>query len=233
MKYRAAIFDLYGTLVGDNTGPPYTEVLYKIAALLSLPPQEFLAGWSETAEPRNLGVFPTIGDALVGICRDHGAAPDEDAIDRAARLRSDFGKNMLARPREQALETLAALQRMGMKLGLCSNCNPDTAANWETSPFESFFDAATFSCTAGLMKPDPEIYLRTAAALGAAPDDCVYIANGQHGELGGAFSEGMYPVLITPATDIPHILPEEDELALAKRSGRVIASLEEVLTIVR
>ena len=30
MKYKAVIFDLFGTLVGDIMGPPYTDVLKRI-----------------------------------------------------------------------------------------------------------------------------------------------------------------------------------------------------------
>jgi putative hydrolase of the HAD superfamily len=46
------------------------------------------------------------------------------------------------------------------------------------------------------MKPDAEIYLQTADALGVAPADTLYVGDGANDELRGALDVGMTPVLI-------------------------------------
>ena len=48
------------------------------------------------------------------------------------------------------------------------------------------------------MKPEPEIYLRTAEALGVEPADCFFVGDGANDELAGAERVGMTPVLFLP-----------------------------------
>jgi putative hydrolase of the HAD superfamily len=48
------------------------------------------------------------------------------------------------------------------------------------------------------MKPEPDIYLRTARALEVEPERCLYVGDGANDELAGAARVGMTPVLILP-----------------------------------
>jgi putative hydrolase of the HAD superfamily len=48
------------------------------------------------------------------------------------------------------------------------------------------------------MKPDPEIYLHTAEALGADPADCLFVGDGANDELRGAERVGMTAALFLP-----------------------------------
>lgn len=91
-----------------------------------------------------------------------------------------------------------------------------------------------FSSSAGLRKPDHRIYKLTLKKLGVEPTDCFFVGNGLSGELRGAHKLGMYPVLITPGNDegFLFMIPEHEEIALAKREGSVISSLEEVLNLI-
>ena len=45
------------------------------------------------------------------------------------------------------------------------------------------------------MKPEPEIYLRTARALDVEPAECFFVGDGANDELDGAERVGMTPVL--------------------------------------
>ena len=56
-----------------------------------------------------------------------------------------------------------------MKLGLISVCSEEVPAAWPETELAGLFDAETFSSECGLVKPEPEIYLRTARALGVEP----------------------------------------------------------------
>ena len=48
------------------------------------------------------------------------------------------------------------------------------------------------------MKPEPEIYLRTAEALGVEAADCFFVGDGANDELAGAERVGMTSVLFVP-----------------------------------
>jgi putative hydrolase of the HAD superfamily len=75
------------------------------------------------------------------------------------------------------------------------------------------------------MKPEPEIYLTTARALGVDPADAIFVGDGANDELGGAARVGMTPVLFAP-----HGEPQWQ--ALVGWSGLRITALDEVLVLV-
>ena len=57
VKYKAIIFDLFGTLVEDVIGPPYTDLVMRIASVLSMPADDFRQMWSDTVYARHTGAF--------------------------------------------------------------------------------------------------------------------------------------------------------------------------------
>ena len=76
-------------------------------------------------------------------------------------------------------------------------------AAWPETELAGLFDAETFSSDCGLMKPEPEIYLRTARALEVEPGECYFVGDGANDELGGAARVGMTPVLFLPSAEPP------------------------------
>ena len=235
MKYAAVIFDLFGTLVGDLVGPRYTDVLMRIASVLSLPANDFRRMWSNTFYARNTGAFQSVKVLLVHICRELSVQTKDDDVELAAQIRQDYARLIMTRPRIGTVDTLSQLRQRGHKLGLLSNCTPDAPVIWPETPFAPLFNVTVFSCSVGLMKPDHRIYQLTVERLGVESKDCLYVSNGQSGELRGAYEMGMYPVLITPDADeeFLSVPPEDEETALAEQEGTVFSSLEEVLTLVR
>lgn len=235
MKYQAVIFDLFGTLVGDLIGPQYTDVLISIATVLSVPADDFLQMWSDTSYARNTGAFHSVEANIVHICRELRVQPKGNDVKLAARIRQDYARRVMMKPRLGAVEVLSRLKQWGRKAGLISNCTPDVPAIWPETPFVPLFDVTVFSCSVGLKKPDHQIYKLTIERLGVESKYCLYVANGQSGELRGACEVAMYPVLITPGIDEGFLCmpPEDEETALVERKGIVISSLEEVLALVR
>lgn len=235
MKYKAVIFDLFGTLVCDIVGLRYTDTLVRIAKVLSVPADDFLKMWSGTSYERNTGAFQSIEANVIHICRELGVQPKDKNLKLAAQLRQDYARSVMSKPRFGAVEVLSRLKQSGYKVGLISNCTPNAPAIWPETPFAPLVDVALFSCSVGLMKPDHQIYKLTLERLKVEAKDCIYVANGFEGELCGACEVGMYPVLITPDADkeFLYLPPDDEERALAEREGTVISSLEEVLTLVR
>jgi putative hydrolase of the HAD superfamily len=63
----------------------------------------------------------------------------------------------------------------------------------------AFFEAAVFSCTARVRKPDPRAYELVLNSLGIGPEHVLYVGDGTDAELRGAAEAGLYPLLVTPS----------------------------------
>ena len=234
MKYTGIIFDLFGTLVGDVAGPPGADTQRRMASVLSVPSDDLLEIWSDTFYERNIGVFPSLEDLLNHICKELGVQPKADSVKLAVQIGQEYARSVMMKPRKGAISTLRELRQRGYKLGLLSNCSPGPPLIWPETPFAPLFDATVFSSSVGLMKPDHQIYQLVVELLGVESKGCVYVSNGQRGEVRGAYEEGMYPVVITPNSDDEFFCgpPEDEEKTLAEQEGTVISALKEVLDIV-
>jgi HAD superfamily hydrolase (TIGR01509 family) len=73
------------------------------------------------------------------------------------------------------MPALGSLRRGGVRLGLVSNCSRLTRALLPTWPFGTSFDAIVLSCEVGTVKPDPAIVLAAVDALGASPEDGIFV----------------------------------------------------------
>ena len=229
MKYRAVIFDLYGTLVDELWYPYRQEVTYQrmvseIAATLRVRIEDFRRVWSDTSHRQNLGELkPTIA-TLTYLCGVLNVEVSNEQLEHAAAIRLEHMRRSL-KPRDGALETLARLRDADLKTGLISNCISDTSDLWPSTPFVSLFDMVVFSCDVGMKKPDLRIYTLGCDCLGVEPGDCLFIGDGSSGELTGATSVGMDAVLIRAPDDTENGDREDWQ-------GTRISSVEEVLGLV-
>ena len=64
------------------------------------------------------------------------------------------------------------------------------------------FDLIVGSAVEKVMKPDPEIYVRTLARLGRQPDEAVFIDDFAH-NIAAAQALGMSTIHFRPGTDVP------------------------------
>jgi len=227
MRYKAVVFDLFGTLVDYLEVDEYWQALEEIAETLSLPPDDFLAQWRQTFPRRMTGEFPDLAENYRVVCKTLGARADEEGIREAVKKRIDFTRITL-KAREDAASTLEKLKEQGFKLALISDCSIEVPMLWKETPFAELIDIPVFSCTAGMKKPDPRIYHLACQRLGVEPGDCLYVGDGSSDELAGAARVGMHPVLIrTPY--------EEDSgkyrIRAADWDGTRISKLSEVLDL--
>jgi len=228
MKYKAVIFDLFGTLVDNFSLREQQDILARLASIVSAPADEFMRLWFGTFNERATGVFGSLEGNIEHICRKLGILAKAPQIQQAARIRRDFTRRAL-RPRPDAVSVLSRLKSRGYKTALISDCSAETPAAWGDTPLAPLIDVAVLSCLVGLKKPDPRIYQKAAQQLGVEPQTCLYVGDGSSGELTGAATVGMYPVLLRlPGEDSTdaHQIDREDW------NGPTISSLTEVLTLV-
>jgi putative hydrolase of the HAD superfamily len=227
MKYKAVIFDLFGTLVDNFVRGEYESVLREMASILKMPFEDFQRIWIESFPERVTGAHATQKASIDYICRKLNARVTGKQIEHAFRVRLDYTKRTVV-PRRDALETLARLKEKHYKIGLISDCSGEVPMVWDSTPFAPYFDATVFSCVARIKKPDPRIYKLATDALKVRPQDCLYIGDGSSHELTGALQAGMHPVLILDPDESvdAHYIDREDDWP-----GPKIASLTEVIAL--
>jgi putative hydrolase of the HAD superfamily len=183
---RAVVFDLFETLV-DYDESRSREFAEQVAGLCGREPDEFRRVWLEGRPVRETGpMAPYLGS--LGL--------EGDAMHGFLEQRRAFTREVLARPRDGAVDTLRELRSRGLRTGLITVCSEDTVDVWAESPFAGLFDAEVFSSSCGLRKPDPRIYRIALEGLGVDASDAVFVGDGANDELAGAERVGMQAVLV-------------------------------------
>lgn len=200
MKYKAVVFDLFGTIVDFLPSQDYHEMHLETARVLDVPAEEYRRLWDATIWDRDRGTHGDLHGSFQLVCEQLGICPTKEQLDEAIDIRLKLYARCL-KPRDGVMETLTALKAMGLKLGLISGCGFEVPMLWKSTPFSLLFDAPVFSCDARMSKPEPSIYLLACERLGVTPNECLYVADGMHGELTGASSVGMHAVLIRVSYD--------------------------------
>ena len=77
MKYKAAIFDLFGTLIENYTIERHESVLRQMASVLSAPSEDFVRLWYQTFNDRCLGILKTPEENIDYACKKLGVSADE------------------------------------------------------------------------------------------------------------------------------------------------------------
>ncbi|UCH79013.1 MAG: HAD family hydrolase, partial [Candidatus Coatesbacteria bacterium] len=151
MRYKAFIFDLFGTLVDIFSLETYREFLEEMCAVLGVAPADFASLWDEKADDRALGQIP-IAVQIAEVCRKLGVDVTPAQLERAVEMRIDFVRGILV-PRADAASTLAALRERGLRLGVISDCSEEVVRAWPDNPLAPLVDEAVLSAAVHLKKP--------------------------------------------------------------------------------
>ena len=113
------------------------------------------------------------GDLSVGDywARVAGRVPDTDGLGRL--VVADVASWL--HPDERALAGAARAARRGLRLAILSNAPVEVASAIDRSPWLSPFAPRLFSCHLHAVKPEPDAYHATLAALGAPPEDVIFL----------------------------------------------------------
>ena len=228
MPYKAIVFDLYGTLVGNYSRRGYDRVQEQMAAILGVPYPKFWQTMGETFKDRSLGINRSFADNIVEVCRRLNAQVDKTQIEQTVALNYEFTKHSII-PEPKVLEALGLLKRSGFRLGLITNCNANVPLLFPESPLAQYIDVPVFSCEERLKKPSHRIYEIASERLKLQPQECIYVGDGSGEELTGAAAVGMLPILKrADLTDVydPH-RPEVENW-----QGIAIDEISELRTII-
>jgi putative hydrolase of the HAD superfamily len=227
VKVQAVIFDLFGTLV-DGFAASSTGYQERFSAALGVDHEPFTQLWREITGRRTLGDFQTVEDSIEHVCARMGVSVTTEQMANAVKIRLELTRRALT-PRSDAISTVTRLKRVGLKIGLLSNCSIEIPMVWPETAFAEFFDSTIFSSQERLKKPDLRIYKVVCDRLGVLPEACLYVADGENYELAAAADVGMHPVLIrNPECDSDKLLLREAR----DWQGAAVSSLPEVVALI-
>ena len=206
---EAVIFDLDGVLMDS-------EQLWNSAKEALV--REAGGRWRSEAPTAMMGMSSPEWSAYL---RDELGVPmDADAINREVvrRMLDGYRRELPLLPgASQAVRALSAR----WPLGLASSSNREVIdLVLELADFGDAFRVAISSEEVERGKPAPDVYLAASAELGVQPAGCVAIEDSSNG-LRAAAAAGM-AVIAVPNEHYP---PEEDALALAATTVRVVGDV--------
>ncbi|MER7417677.1 HAD family hydrolase [Micromonospora peucetia] len=223
--YQAVLFDFFGTLTRSvQRGAAHRST----AELLGCPPRALVEVLDRTYYERACGRLGNAEATLRWVCEQAGVHPSDDAVrsavaSRHRAIRAD------TRLRDEAVPTLAALRRLGLRTGLISDCTHELPAFLPQLPIAPLLDVLVFSVQVGRCKPDPALYQAACRRLSLAPADCLYVGDGGSQELTGAERAGMTAIRLAAPDLAGHMVFNAD----AAWIGPVLRSLDEVVDLVR
>ena len=160
---KAVLFDLDGTLVDSMWmwGDIDVEYLKKHGHSLPRELQKEIEGMSFTESAVYFKERFQLADSLEVIQREW--------IDMA---KDKYANEVTMKP--GAISFLNYLREHGIRTGIAtSNSRELLNAVLESRDLKRYIDCAMTSCEAGAGKPAPDIYLKVAEVLGAAPSECL------------------------------------------------------------
>ncbi|HEA70451.1 hypothetical protein LCGC14_0747950 [marine sediment metagenome] len=226
MKYKAIVFDLFGTLVDSYSVQGYNKLLTEMASALELSHGDFSKIWRNTTYERCIGIFKTTEESIRHICNIIDESLSDENIRKCVQVRLENTRKGLT-PKNGAIDILNNLRGLGHKIGLITNCSAEVPLLWKNTEFFHLFDVTIFSASAGLKKPDAQIYNLACEQLGVEPTECLYIGDGDSNELSGASQLGMDAVMIRDPNEVdPYRLVEVDW------DGRKIEKFTEIMDLI-
>lgn len=193
---QAVLFDLDGTLL-DRRGSHARFILDQAARfrtqLRGVPPEKYLevaVRFDRNGLAARKESFPQIGLELAL------------SIELTETLMEDYRARFpsCCRLFPGVNETLDALRRRGLRLGVITNGSTAMqSGKLDAVALRPKLDAILISEVEGLGKPDAAIFRRAAARLDTVPSQCVFVGDNPDADIGGAKSSGMRAVWIRDA----------------------------------
>lgn len=189
----AVVFDFYGTLTPGRTAEAQRNARRAQAMALGVDPDAYDAELTATVDERFRGAGGDVVGSLRWVTARLGLDVAPTYLDRGAALRLE-NERTFGEPRPEAVDVLRAISARGLPIGLVSDCSAELPVYFGDLPVAPFVQAPVFSFVTGSRKPEPDNYLHCCAALGVAPQDCLYVGDGGSDELAGAREVGMRAV---------------------------------------
>lgn len=178
---KALVFDMDGVIIDSE--PIHTELTVDVLKDVGVTPTENEI--YEFVGVRNEEMW----DALIKRYNINESIEKLMARQKAYKIERFF--NAKLEPIDGVLDLLRAANRKGLKIALATS-SPRYFAKYVLKAVKVavFFDILVTADEISNSKPDPEIYLKAAEALGLLPDECIAVEDAYYGIM-AAKSAGM------------------------------------------
>jgi putative hydrolase of the HAD superfamily len=188
---RAVLLDLYDTLAWTE----WPTMRAELEERFGIGEAELLRAFTSTRQARSIGTYDSAEGDLRAIL-DAAGIPAEPSLIRElndARVKAfiEDGVHLW----DDSIPTLRELRARGLRTAIVSNCDHSTRAIVDQLGFARETDAVVLSFEVGVAKPDPGIYRAALDALGANPEEAVFVDD-QAGYCDGAEALGIRSFLI-------------------------------------
>lgn len=156
-----------------------------------------------------------------------GAGVDDDPAVVLARWLWDEqpAQNLWRQPIPGMFELARELAALGVPVAILSNSEGKLAELIDEIGWSAPFTAIVDSGRLGVAKPEPAIFLHTAAALGVAPAEVVHIGDAYNADIVGGRAVGMRTIWFGPVAVAAAATLDDDGIATAADAAGVRAIL--------
>lgn len=190
-EIRAVLLDLYDTLAWTE----WPTMRAELEERFGLAEAELLRAFTTTRESRSIGTYGSAEGDLRAILEAAGISADAPLVRELneARMRA-FAENGV-HLWDDSIPTLRELRARGLRTAVVSNCDHSTRPIVDELGLDRESDAVILSFEVGMAKPEPGIYRAALGAVGARPEQAVFVDD-QAGYCDGAEAIGIRSFLI-------------------------------------
>ncbi|EOL44708.1 beta-phosphoglucomutase [Enterococcus phoeniculicola] len=196
-KLKGALFDLDGVLV--DTASYHYLAWKELANELNIP-------FTKVDNERLKGVSRMASlDILLSLDKENRLYTSEQKEAMATRKNDLYVQLIRHMDASEILPGVVSLLKMlreqGVKIALGS-ASKNAPKIMASTGLSAFFDAVIDGNVAANAKPDPEVFLKGAAAIGISPDECAVFEDAEAG-LQAAKSAGCFAIGVGESVNLP------------------------------
>ncbi len=181
----AALIDLFDTLVWSE----WSHLRDRLASALEVEPSTLSHAYEVTYSGRQTGAFGSAEGDMTAVIQACGLEVDPATV----RTLTEVVSAHLAESihlYDDSLATLRGLRAGGVRTALVSNSDHFARPIVDALGLEHEVDSVVLSFEVGVEKPNPRIYLTALEALGAGPEESIFVDD-QPTYLDGAAALGI------------------------------------------
>lgn len=190
-EVRAVLIDLYDTLAWTD----WPTMRAELEERFGISELELLRAFTTTREARSIGAYGSAEGDLKAVLEAAGVRAGADLVhelnEARARALAENGVHLW----NDSIRTLRELRGRGIRTAVVSNCDHATRPIVDDLGLGREVDAIVLSFEVGVAKPDAGIYRAALDALGARPEEAVFVDD-QAAYCEGAEALGIRSLLI-------------------------------------
>lgn len=198
----------------------YSGIVYDLDGVICSTDEFHYLAWKSIADDENIYFDREINNRLRGVSR---MASLDIILEKATKDYSLNEKKVLCERKNEiykkllrqlspssvsndTLVTIRILKRIGVRQSIGSS-SKNTKFILDLIGLGDFFDAVVDGTMIANSKPDPEVFLKSAKAIGLSPEKCIVVEDADKGidagNAGGFFTCGIGPASGYPKTKYP------------------------------